>query len=83
LNSGRLLNKLEAKATRGSIALLPSAASETLFGINQLARRPIDCIFKLVPAGLARPYVSNAVVGKMLRPPGCDQNRTALRALVP
>ena len=67
-------------ATEGNIAM---AAAEDLLGIYQLTRRPIDCIFKLVSAGLARPYVSNAVVGKMLRPLGCDQNRTTLRALVP
>lgn len=54
-----------------------------LFSIHQLTGRPIDCIFKLVSAGLARPHVSNAVIGKMLRPLGCDQNRTALRALIP
>jgi hypothetical protein len=53
-----------------------------LFSIHQLTGRPIDCIFKLVSAGLARPHVSNAVIGKMLRPLGCDQNRTALRALI-
>jgi hypothetical protein len=54
-----------------------------LFSIHQLTGRPIDCIFKLVSAGLARPHVSNALIGKMLRPLGCDQNRTALRALIP
>ncbi len=58
------------------------AAAEDLLGIYQLTRRPIDRIFKLVPAGLARPHVTNAVIGKMLRPLGCDQNRAALRALI-
>jgi hypothetical protein len=58
--------------------------SEDLFGIHQLTltRSPIDRIFKLATAGLARPHVTNAVIGKMLRPFGCDQNRTALRALI-
>jgi hypothetical protein len=67
-------------ATEGNIAV---AAAEDLLGIHQLTGRPIDCVFKLVSAGLARPHVSNAVIGKMLRPLGCDQNRTALRALIP
>ena len=58
------------------------AAAEDLLGINQLTRTPIDRVFKLVSAGLTRPHVSNAVIGKMLRPLGCDQNRTTLRALI-
>jgi len=59
------------------------AAAEDLLSIYQLTRRPIDRIFELVAAGLAPPHVTNAVIGKVLRPLGCDQNRTALRALIP
>ena len=54
--------------------------SEGLLGLHQLTRSPIDDIFKLVAAGLARPHVADAVIGKMLRPLGCSQNRTALHA---
>ena len=64
-------------ATEGNIAV---AGVEDLLGIYQLTGRPIDRIFKLVSAGLARP---NAVIGKMLRPLGRDQNRTTLRTLIP
>ena len=67
-------------ATEGNIAV---AGAEDLLGIYQLTGRPIDRIFKLVSAGLARPHVSNAVIGKMLRPLGRDQNRTTLRTLIP
>ena len=67
-------------ASEGNIA---EGTAEDLLGIHQLTGRPIDCVFKLVAAGLARPHVSNAVIGKMLRPFGCDQNSTALRALIP
>lgn len=58
------------------------AAAENLFGICQLTRSPIDGIFKLVSAGLARPHVPNAVIGKMLGPFWCDEKRTTLGALV-
>jgi hypothetical protein len=53
-----------------------------LLSIHQLARRPIDRGFELIAAGLARPRVTNAVIRNMLGPLGCDQNRTALRALI-
>ena len=55
-------------------------AAQALLGIHQLTREPINCIFELVSAGLARPHVSNAVIGKMLSPLGCDQSCTTLRA---
>jgi hypothetical protein len=58
------------------------AASKNLFGKCQLTRRPIDGIFKLVSAGLARPQVPNAVIGKMFGPFWCDEKRTTLGALV-
>jgi hypothetical protein len=54
-----------------------------LLGIDELTRRPIDDIFEFVAAGLTRPHVSNAAIGKMLGPFRCDQTRTTLRALVP
>ena len=57
-------------------------SNRSLLGLYRLARRPIDGVFKLVAAGLTRPHVTNAIVGKMLRPFGCGQNSTALRALI-
>lgn len=53
-----------------------------LFGIHQLTPRPINGILEFVAAAFAQPHVSNAVIGKMLRPLGSDQSRTTLRALV-
>jgi hypothetical protein len=57
------------RALKGKVGM---AGSDGLLSIRQLASRPIDYIFKLVAAGLAGPYVPNAVIGKMLRPFGCD-----------
>ena len=56
------------------------AASANLF--RQLARRVVDGILKLVTAGVARPHVSDAMIGEVLRPFGLDQIRTTLRALI-
>ncbi len=44
--------------------------------------RPVDRSSKLIFAGFARPHVSNAVIGKVLRPFWPDQIRTTLRALI-
>jgi hypothetical protein len=51
-------------------------------GIRQLTGRPVDRSSKLISAGFARPHVSNAVIGKVLRPFWLDQIRTTLRALI-
>jgi hypothetical protein len=39
-------------------------------------------VFKFISAGLARPHVPDAMVGKMLRPFGLVQIRTTLRTLM-
>jgi hypothetical protein len=38
--------------------------------------------FKLISAGLARPHIANAVIGRMLGPFGSDQSRATLCALM-
>jgi hypothetical protein len=54
----------------------------SLGDFGQLASSVIDGVFKLIPAGFTRPYVSYAVVRKMLRPFGLAQIRTTLRTLI-
>ncbi len=71
-----------SRSVPGSERSIAAAVSDGLFGIHQLTPRPKDGIFKLVAAAFAQPHVSNAVIGKVLRPLGSDQNRTTLRALV-
>src|SRR6516165_8074076 len=39
-----------------------------LIRVRQLTHRPVDRIFELISAGLARPYVSSSMIGEMLRP---------------
>jgi hypothetical protein len=48
----------------------------------QFARSVVDGVFKLIAAGFTGPYVSDAVVGKMLRPFWLAQARTTLRTLI-
>ena len=52
----------------GKLRAAAELPSDGLIGVHQFPPRPVDRIFKLIAAGLARPYVSNAVIGKMLRP---------------
>ena len=76
-------SRLERTSRKLSIGLSePGHEHHALLSVHQLTRRPIDRILKFVSAGLARPHVANAVIGKMLRPVRFDQSRTALRALI-
>ena len=58
-----------------------AGVGEDLVTTCRLSRRQVYGVFKLMPAGLARPHVANAMSGDMLRPFRCDYICTTLRTV--
>jgi hypothetical protein len=81
-HGGVVLAGVTGNDSRGKGTLGERGGAPSLADFCQLAWSVIYGVFKLITAGFTRPYVSDAVVGKVLRPFWLAQARTALRTLI-
>ena len=77
-----LSSQLFALRTHSSASMRLSLLSDIALCVRQITPRQVDGVLKLISAVLAGPYVANTMVRQMLRPFRCNDNRTALRALI-